>query len=152
MDRFQEIDTLVASSDFEMRRLIVGVLKRLGTRWLCVSTVRQSIETIERENVGLVFCDREFPDGTYQDLMTFATNQRDGGLRVVLTTNFIYPGEYQEAKRWGVFEVIASPCASAAVEWMVIRKRRDDLCRRDALLERAARVAGLTKPPMAGRT
>ncbi|HEX4002532.1 MAG TPA: hypothetical protein VHX36_07775 [Candidatus Acidoferrales bacterium] len=130
MDAFGEI--LVASSDLEMRRSIVAILRRLGADPICASTVGQCREALGTPNVGLVFCDRQFPDGTYRDLLALAnSNSRKGKTRVVLTTSFVCPGEYTEAKRSGVFDVIASPSHSVAVEWMVILAQRDELKRQD---------------------
>jgi DNA-binding NtrC family response regulator len=142
MNAFSEI--LVASCDLEMRRSIVATLRRLGADPICASTVGQSKEVLQKQNVGLIFCDRQFADGSYRDLVTSAASgPGEGGTRVVLTTNFISPGEYHEAKRSGVFDVIASPDHSVAIEWMVILAQRDELKRRDhASLRRSANISG----------
>jgi CheY-like chemotaxis protein len=137
MDAFGEI--LVTSSDLEMRRSIVSVLRRLGADPVCASTVSQSLEVLAERNVGLAFCDRHFADGTYRDLLAFINSSaRTRDTRVILATSFVRPGEYTEAKRSGVFDVIASPNHSVAVEWMVILAQRDEMKRRDqSLLHRA---------------
>ena len=146
MERFGDI--LVASRELEMRRSIVTILRRLGVDPICASTVGQSREVLERQTVGLVFCDRQFPDGSYRDLVVSAgSGPGEGRTRVVLTTNFIAPGEYHEAKQSGVFDVIASPCHSTAVEWMVILAKRDELARRD--LAPAIRSANIPAFPKA---
>ncbi|HEX4076366.1 MAG TPA: hypothetical protein VHX49_13270 [Candidatus Acidoferrales bacterium] len=133
MDAFGEI--LVASSDLELRRSIVGILRRLGADPICASTVCQSREVLAERNVGLAFCDRHFADGTYRDLLAFVNAYLCfHKTRVVLATNFVEPGEYAEAKRSGVFDVIASPSHSVAIEWMVILAQRDEMKRRDQLL------------------
>ncbi len=126
MDSFSEI--LVASSDLEMRRSIVTILTRLGVDAICVSTVKESAEVLARRNIGLIFCDRHFVDGSYRDLVALADSGA-GRTRVVLTANFIGPGEYQEAIHSGVFDVIASPSRTLAVEWVVLQATRDDLVR-----------------------
>jgi DNA-binding NtrC family response regulator len=133
MDSFGFI--LVASSDLEMRRSIAVVLTRLGVDSTCVSTLGQCREVLAKHSIRLLFCDRQFADGSYRDLMSsVASGSRKGKTRVVLTTNFISPGEYQEAKRIGVFDVIASPGNANAVEWMVILAQRDEMKRRDQAL------------------
>lgn len=126
-----EWDILVASPDLEMRRSIMAILTRLGTDAICASTVGQCREVMAERSVGLVLCDRQFPDGNYKDVVGMAGSGANGNARIVLTTYFIDPGEYYEARRNGVFEVIASPYHSIAVEWMVILAKRDDLKRRD---------------------
>jgi DNA-binding NtrC family response regulator len=130
MDTFGDI--LVASSYLEMRRSIVTILRRLGADPICASTVSQCREVLAEQNIGLVFCDRQFVDGTYRDLLNAVdSDSRKDNTRVVLTTSFVNPGEYHEAKRSGVFDVIASPSHSVAIEWMVILAQRDELKRRD---------------------
>jgi DNA-binding NtrC family response regulator len=145
MDSFGDI--LVASSDLEMRRSIVTTLRQLGTDPFCASTVGQCREILEKEGIRLVFCDRRFIDGNYRDLMTaVVSSPRKVKARVVLTTNFISPGEYQEAKRMGIFDVIAAPGNSIAVEWMVILAQRDHLRRTEqSPLRPAANISGLPK-------
>ena len=133
MESFGEI--LVASSDLELRRSIVTILRRLGADPVCASTVSQSREVLAEQNVGLVFCDRHFADGSYRDLMASVRSElREDKTRVVLTTGFVNPGELHEAKQSGVFDVIASPEHSVAVEWMVILAQRDALKRSEHTL------------------
>lgn len=130
MGSFSEI--LVASPESEMRGSIAATLRRLGVDPLCASTVRQSQEVLARQHIGLVFCDRQFSDGSYRDLVASAgSGPGEGKTRIVLTTDFISPGDYHEAKRAGVFDIIASPSRALAVEWMVLLAARDDLARRD---------------------
>lgn len=130
MGSFGEI--LVASPDIEMRRSIVTILRRLGTDPICASTVGQSREALAEQNIGLVFCDRQFADGSYRDVMASVhADLAEGKTRVVLTTGFVNPGEYHQAKQSGVFDVIASPEHSVAVEWMVILAQRDALKKQD---------------------
>ncbi|HTW25365.1 MAG TPA: hypothetical protein VMD78_17310 [Candidatus Baltobacteraceae bacterium] len=142
MESFGEI--LVASSDLEMRRSIVTILRRLGADPICASTVGQSREALTEHNVGLVFCDRQFADGSYRDVLeSLRTELTEDKTRVVLTTTFVNPGEYHEAKQSGVFDVIASPEQAVAVEWMVILAQRDALKRSEhALLSRTAGFGG----------
>ena len=139
-------DILVASPNLEMRRSIVTILARLGEDPICASTVSQCREVLAKYPVRLVFCDRLFPDGTYQDLIAVAGSSPDDKPRIVLTTYFIEPGEYREARRAGVFEVIASPCHATAVEWMLIQAKRDDRKRREqTVVIQAANIPGIAK-------
>jgi len=126
------LEILVASRHSEMRRSIVTILRRLGIDPICASTVGQSLEVLAERNIGLVFCDRQFADGSYRDLMaSVSSGPRKSATRVVLTTGFVNPGEYHQAKQSGVFDVIASPDHPIAVEWMVILAQRDALKRCD---------------------
>jgi DNA-binding NtrC family response regulator len=141
-------DILVASSDLEMRRSIVTTLRQLGADPICASTVNQCREVLARQSVRLVFCDRQFPDGCYRDLMAAVNSgPRKNKTRVVLATSFVSPGEFHEAKQLGIFDVIASPSDagghSTAIEWMFILAQRDDLKRRDLATMKAG-VSGLS--------
>jgi len=139
-------DILVASPDLEMRRSIVTILTRLGEDPICASTVSQCREVLAKHSVGLVFCDRNFPDGTYHDLIAQTGSAADERPRIVLTTYFIDPGEYHDARRSGVFEVIASPCHATAVEWMLIQAKRDERKRREqTLVIQSASIPGVAK-------
>jgi DNA-binding NtrC family response regulator len=141
-------DILVASADSEMRDSIVATLRHLGAEPICASTVSECRKVLAKQDVGLVFCDRQFADGSYRDLMAFVNSgPRKAWTRVILATSFVGPGEYHEAKRCGMFEVIASPSDSAghttAIEWMVILAQRDDLKRRDLASPYRQSVSGL---------
>jgi DNA-binding NtrC family response regulator len=120
---------LVASPESEMRRSIVAILRRLGVDAICASSVKESAGVMATRNIGLIFCDRHFVDGSYRDLVALAASGLgEGRTRVVLTANFIGPGEYQEAIHSGVFDVIASPNRTL-VEWTVFLATQEDLAR-----------------------
>ena len=120
-----EFEVVVVSSDLESRRHIVGILTKLGLDPLCVSTLRECHESLVRSTVGLIFCDPQLTDGSYQDLLgTYRI--KDLRPRVVITSRFADWEEFKEAMRWGAFDVIASPCRPTDVEWMVIQAKRDE--------------------------
>jgi DNA-binding NtrC family response regulator len=87
--------------------------------------LREAVETLRKEPVGLVFCDKSLPDGTYRDLLTAARGLTTR-VRVVVTSHQADWDEYLEAMRLGAFDVIAVPCRPTDVEWMVIQAKRDD--------------------------
>lgn len=144
MDARWEI--LVALSDLKGRQSIVTSLALLGVSPFCASSVSQCREVLEKQNVGLIFCARRFADGTYRDVMGLTSSSPSRAkTRLVLTTSFIEPEEYHEARRAGVFDVIALPCHSATVEWMVIRAVRE--LGDPISLIRSADVTGLSRTP-----
>jgi DNA-binding NtrC family response regulator len=117
---------LILSSDLKARVDLAKILERLGFAPITASTVNKCREILAKENVGLVFCDRDLADGDYRDVVTLAACKfAKGKARVVLTCRLAEPDEYQEAKLFGVFDVIVTPCRPADVEWMVILARRD---------------------------
>src|ERR1700751_6210135 len=116
-------DILVASSDLEGRRALSNILGKLGVDPLTSSTVRECKELIATERVGLIFCDRLLADGNCYDLL----NASRGGqmkARIVVTSPPADWDEFLEAMRLGAFDVIANPCRSTDVEWMIIQALR----------------------------
>ena len=116
---------LILSSDLKSRVDLARILQRRGFAPITASTVNKCREILAKENVGLVFCDRDLADGDYRDVVTLAACEfAKGKARVVLTCSLANPDEYREAKSFGVFEVIVTPYRPAEVEWMVILARR----------------------------
>jgi DNA-binding NtrC family response regulator len=117
---------LVVSSELESRESTATILSLLGLDPVCASTIGQCREILAKQNIGLAFCDRQLSDGTYRDLLTLASyGPCSGRIRAVLSANVTNPDEYREAKRLGIYEVIAAPCHPIIVEWMIIQARRD---------------------------
>jgi DNA-binding NtrC family response regulator len=135
---------MVASADLESRRSLVSILDRQGLDAFCASNVSQCREILDKQNVGLVFCDRSFADGDYRDVLTAATSRRPGAkARVVLLSTLADSDceQYKRAKEQGVFEVISAACRPTDVEWMVIQARRDEQRRAESLLSAASSSA-----------
>ena len=118
-------EVMVLSAQFEDRRSLTHILASQQVEPLCCSTLREAVETLRKEPVGLVFCDKSLPDGTYRDLLTAARGLATR-VRVVVTSHQADWDEYLEAMRLGAFDVIAVPCRPTDVEWMVIQAKRDD--------------------------
>ncbi len=118
---------MIASSNLENRRTLVRILSELGIDPICASTATQCREILGEANVGLVFCDRFFTDGDYQDVLAAAgCKSTKGEARVVLISILADSEQYEKAKRQGIFEIISTPCRPTDVEWMVIRAKRDE--------------------------
>ena len=130
---------LVASSDLESRRNLMQTLARLGLDPIGVCNLAECVETLGKERVGLIFCDRQLADGTYRELLE-KTKLCADKVRVVVTSRHPDWDEYLEAMRFGAFDVIALPCRPTDVEWMVIQAKRDERNRAKDLI--AARSQG----------
>src|ERR1700675_600146 len=116
---------VVASPDMESRRGLATILTRLGFDPICTSTVSECRVMLAKENVGLVFCNRDLADGNYRDILAAsrATKRQPG---VVLTCQHINSDEYHEAIEFGVLGVTTAPYRPTDVEWMVIQARRSE--------------------------
>jgi DNA-binding NtrC family response regulator len=124
---------VVASSDLEGRRSLTSILTRQGLDPISISSFAECRRVMEKESVGLVFCDRHLADGDYRDVLN-ASRSMTGKVRVVVTSKHADWDEYLEAMRLGAFDVIASPCRPTDVEWMVIQAKRDERNRSRELL------------------
>jgi DNA-binding NtrC family response regulator len=121
MDVVRQI--VVVSLDIESRLTLANILARLGLDAIGTSTVNECRVMLAKENVRLVFCDRDLADGNYRDVVAASRSTRRQP-SVVLTGQHGNSDEYHEAIDSGVFGLTASPYHPTDVEWMVIRARR----------------------------
>ena len=114
---------VVASPDMESRRSLATILTRLGLDPICTSTVSECRAMLAKENVGLVFCDRDLADGNYRDILA-ASRATKRQPPVVLTGHSGNCDENHEALGFGDLGVTATPYRPTDVEWMVIQAGR----------------------------
>ncbi len=131
-------ETVVAVSDLENRRALAKILGQFGLDAMCVSTVGQCRELLDKGDVGLVFSSEYFPDGDYRGILT-ASRAHGQGPSVILACPRT-PTIADEAVQLGAFGAIGIPYRPTDVEWMVIKALRN----REALA--AARAVPL--PPL----
>ena len=126
---------VVVSPDLESRRSIARVLSAQGFDPTCIGTVRECREILEKQEVAMIFCDRDLSDGDYRDILasTLCSPQKKP-VRVVLMSRLKRPEEYEEAKRSGVFDIIGVPCRPTNIEWTIILAKRDERNRAKQLL------------------
>lgn len=118
-------EVVVASNELEDRRALAHILEAQDVEPICCATLSEVMQVLQKEPVGLIFCSKQFADGSYRDLLA-AIRQLKQRTRVVLTSRHADWDEYLEAMRLGAFDAIASPCRPTDVEWMVIQAKRDE--------------------------
>jgi DNA-binding NtrC family response regulator len=134
----------VVSLNLAKRRDVAEMLGRLGADPICVAMVDEVREISGRGSIGLVFCDEKMSDGDYRDVLSAVASTS----KVVLMSELGSPEEYQQARSFGLFDVIPSPCRPTDIEWMVIQARRErriakepfDSLHEPRILHRAARA------------
>lgn len=118
---------LVASPDLETRRQTARILVKQGYDPIYAATVNQCREILAKQDIALVFCERQFADGDYRDILAIpvygAQSKRP---RVVLMSDLMKREQYQEARRSGVFDILSLPCRPTNIEWTIILAKRDD--------------------------
>ena len=129
---------MVVSPDLENRRNIARVLSSQGLDPICIGTVKECREILDRQEVALIFSDRDLSDGDYRDILasTVCYPQKKRA-RVVLMSRLRKPEEYEEAKTSGVFDVIGLPWRPTNIEWTIILAKRDER-------NRAKQLVGIT--------
>lgn len=115
---------VIASSDSHHVRSLTEVLKRQEMEAIYASTLNQYQDVISERLVGLVFCDPNLPDGDYRDVINVSRSLGSEARIIVASRLSGGPGSI-EAIRDGAFDVIATPCRSKDVEWMIIQAKRD---------------------------
>lgn len=116
---------VAATADSDQIRALREILKRHEFEPICTPTVGACRDILAKETVGLVFCDRQFVDGDYRDLILAGRSLNSTARFVVMLAQDSW-GEFFEANRSGAFDVITTPCRAKDVEWMIIQARRDD--------------------------
>lgn len=136
---------MVVSSDLEGRRSVVRMLVSQGFEPISAASVGECREVLDKQEVGLIFCDGQLIDGDYQDILASALYApHRSKARVVLIAPQMKPEAYQEAKRAGVFDVISLPCRSTNLEWAIILAKRDERNRKKERLG----IAPHSRPPV----
>lgn len=120
-------EVVVASPDLEKRLSVAAMLTQQGVDTICASTVDQFREVLHGRNIGLVFCDRQFADGDYHDVVEAARSSASKVPKVVVMSGLVKSAEYHQAKGSGVFDIISTPCRPTDLEWMVILAKRAEL-------------------------
>ena len=118
---------MVVSSDLENRRRVARILANLGLDPICAASVQQCRETLEKQGVAMIFCERDLVDGNYCDILASTTNgARKMNTRVVVMSSVPNPAEYRDAKRSGVFDVISLSGQPISIEWAIITAKREE--------------------------
>jgi DNA-binding NtrC family response regulator len=118
---------LIASPDLETRRQTARILVKQGYDPIYAATVNQCREILEKQDIALVFCKRQFIDGDYRDILAAPVyGSQSRRPRAVLMSDLMKPEQYQEARRSGVFDILGLPCRPTNIEWTIILAKRDD--------------------------
>jgi hypothetical protein len=117
------------------RVLIVGaegnrdVVKDAVGHWtqetVCCSSVSEARAILSDAGFSLIFCEEQFADGTYQDLLPGAAKSPKARFIVMSATPEL-DEKYDQAIQLGAFDVIASPCRKCDIQWMAIRALQDE--------------------------
>jgi DNA-binding NtrC family response regulator len=116
-------ETVIAISDLENRRALAKILAQFGLDAMCVSTVTQCCELLDKGDVALVFSGQYFCDGDYRAILTASHDSNAGTCQILAAARTA--SVVGEAMRLGVFDVIGIPYRPTDIEWAVIKARRN---------------------------
>jgi DNA-binding NtrC family response regulator len=133
-------DTVVAISDSEDRRTLAKILGQFGIDAMCVGTVAQCRELLEKGDVGLVFASEFFADGDFRSILSASLSRRLGPMVILAPSRSSRRAD--DAVRLGAFDAIGLPFRPTDVEWTVIKARRT----REALAAAQANVSSIVAP------
>jgi len=137
-------DILVVSARLENKRALLRILQGLPVSAFTASTVQQAHEVLSTHSIRLIFCEENFADGSYRDLLAAVrTPQTRTPLVLMLSTGEWE--EYLEAMSLGATEALRCPLQPTDVELTLIRVAREH----EAQIDRPVQKAPTT--PLANR-
>lgn len=134
-------ETVVAISDLENRRALAKILAQFGLDAICVSTVAQCHELLDKGEVALVFSGLYFCDGDYRAILTASHDGYAGPCQILAAARTA--AVVDEAIRLGAFDVIGIPFRPTDIEWTVIKARRN----REALAHASPHLVTPSRQP-----
>jgi DNA-binding NtrC family response regulator len=135
-------DILVVSARLENKKALLRILQGLSVSAFTASTLEQAHEVLSARSIRLIFCEENFADGSYRDLLSAVhTPQTRTPLVLMLSTGEWE--EYLEAMSLGATEALRCPLQPTDVELTLIRVAREyeRQIERPAQIERTNRSA-----------
>jgi DNA-binding NtrC family response regulator len=84
------------------------------------SSLREAENLLAKQEFALIFCEERFEGGTYRELLSVIRGSHRVPV-VVMISDVEEESAFREAMELGAFGVLASPCSTKDVQWMVIR-------------------------------
>lgn len=116
---------LIVSSNPEERLKLSRILLQHQCEPICACNIREGLELVEKQALGLIFCDSELVEGSYRDFLN-GVRALKSKTRVVVTSRLADWDQYLVAMRLGAFDMIALPCRSTDIEWLLIQASREE--------------------------
>jgi len=132
-------DILVVSARLENKRALLRILQGLPVSAFTASTVQQAHEVLSTHCIRVIFCEENFADGSYRDLLAaLPTPQTRTPLVLMLSTGEWE--EYLEAMSLGATEALRCPLQPTDVELTLIRVAREHEARIDRPVQKVPTI------------
>ncbi len=89
------------------------------------SSLHEARALLPDATLSLIFCDETLPDGTFLDVLNIQGKAPKTRLVVISEMSHVEE-KYQQAIDAGAFEIIASPCRTSDVQWVMIRAIQEE--------------------------
>jgi DNA-binding NtrC family response regulator len=107
------------------RDLVKSAMNQWALEAVFCSNVQEARTLLPDSTLSLIFCEDTLPDGTYLDLLNVMGKPLKTRMVVISPSSHV-DEKYQEAINSGVFDVIASPCRTSDVQWVLIRAIQEE--------------------------
>jgi DNA-binding NtrC family response regulator len=117
-------DILVVSARLENKKALLRILQGLPVSAFTASTVRQAHEVLSTHSIRVIFCEENFSDGSYCDLLAAVRSPQTRTPLVLMLSTGEWE-EYLEAMSLGATEALRCPLQPTGVELTLIRVARE---------------------------
>lgn len=107
------------------RDLVKSAMNQWAMEAISCTSVQEARVLLPDPTFSLIFCEDTLPDGTYLDLLNVMGRPLKTRM-VLISPSSQVEEKYQEAVNSGVFDVIASPCRTSDVQWVLIRAIQEE--------------------------
>ncbi len=115
---------LIVSAEMN-RELVRNAMNQWSMELVSCSSLQEARGLLPDSTFSLIFCEETLPDGAYLDVLNIQGKALK--IRVVVISDMSHVEEkYRQAMDAGAFEMIASPCRTSDVQWVVIRAIQEE--------------------------
>jgi DNA-binding NtrC family response regulator len=111
---------LVLSSNAAGSQVIEDALRSWMFETVVRSSLRAAADLLAQMDFALIFSEERFDDGTYPQLFSFLKGVYKTPV-VVMISDVDQDSVFRQAMALGALGVVASPCSTKDVQWMVVR-------------------------------
>jgi DNA-binding NtrC family response regulator len=117
---------LVLCSDAANSRVIEAAIRPWMFETVVCSSLREATDILAQKDFAFIFSEERFDDGTYSHLLSFLQGSYKLPV-VVMISDANEDSVFREAMTVGAFAVMATPCSTKDVQWMVIQATRSEI-------------------------
>ena len=118
------MELLVVSARLDNRRALLRILENLPVLVFSAATIEHAREVLATHSIGLVFCEEDFADGSYEDLLKSIRIKQPVTQFVLMLCTGEWT-DYLKALGLGAWDVLRCPFQPLDVELLLIHSARE---------------------------